>query len=311
MINFSLKIVCALSLFALSVPVYPQATVKPVQIIATGMHYGGYVIYRYQVKNKGTQSINLIRLGYSSEEDSSFVGFTEWPVNPTPPEMVTALSWYPAIWYPPTIISSPDGWGGKRIGEQNETGEIGIGWVEGSYAQELWPRSFKEIHAPKVYPGGKAIAPGQTSSEFSVKVDRPDYAYVQGYASVSYGTNLIFVPIEKGDSIPPTLSVTLSPATLWPPNNKLVPITATITVKDDYDANPQIKLESITASEPLLAGDIADAQYGTDDRRFALKAKRGGRNKPGRVYTITYSATDASGNKATASTTVTVPHDQR
>ncbi|MEQ1838501.1 MAG: hypothetical protein ABL858_09255 [Candidatus Nitrotoga sp.] len=31
----------------------------------------------------------------------------------------------------------------------------------------------------------------------------------------------------------------------------------------------------------------------------------------GRVYTLTYSATDGSGNKSTASTTVTVPHDQR
>ena len=311
MINFSFKIVCALSLFALSVPAYPQAAVKPVQIIATGMHYGGYVIYRYQVKNKGAQSIDSISLGFTSEEDSSFVGFTEWPDNPTPPEMVTALSWYPAIWYPPTIISSPDGWGGKRIGEQNETGEIGISWAEGSYAQKLWPRSFKEIHAPKVYPGGKAIAPGQTSSEFSVKVDRPDYAYVQGYASVSYGTNLIFVPIEKGDSIPPTLTVSANPAVLWPPNNKMVDIAVNLTVKDNFDPQPEIKLESITANEPLSAADIAGANIGTDHRRFSLRASRAGDNPAGRRYTLTYSATDASGNKATASTTVTVPHDQR
>jgi hypothetical protein len=32
--------------------------------------------------------------------------------------------------------------------------------------------------------------------------------------------------------------------------------------------------------------------------------------KEGRVYTITYSATDGSGNKALASATVTVPQDR-
>ena len=112
------------------------------------------------------------------------------------------------------------------------------------------------------------------------------------------------------DQIPPTLSVTLSAATLWPPNDKLVPINATIAVQDDYDPEPEIKLESITASETLAANDIQGAQFGTDDRQFQLKAKRAGTNLAGRIYTVTYSATDGSGNKATASATVTVLHDQ-
>jgi hypothetical protein len=102
----------------------------------------------------------------------------------------------------------------------------------------------------------------------------------------------------------------LTPATLWPPNNKLVPITAAITATDDYDPEPEIKLESITASEPLADGDIQDAQLGTDDKSYYLTAKRDGNNMAGRIYTITYSATDASGNKTTASATVTVGHDQ-
>ena len=46
------------------------------------------------------------------------------------------------------------------------------------------------------------------------------------------------------------------------------------------------------------------AQPGTDSRKFLLRAERG------MVYTVTYSATDGSGNKSTASATVTVPHDQ-
>jgi len=78
----------------------------------------------------------------------------------------------------------------------------------------------------------------------------------------------------------------------------------------DPDPEPEIKLESITSTETLADGDIQDAQFGTDDRSFSLAAKRAGTNLAGRIYTVTYSATDASGNKATASATVTVPHDQ-
>ena len=81
-------------------------------------------------------------------------------------------------------------------------------------------------------------------------------------------------------------------------------------MQDDYDPEPEIKLDSIIATETLAADDIQDAQLGTDDRSFSLAAKRAGTNQAGRIYTVTYSATDGSGNKATASATVNVPHDQ-
>ena len=306
MTNLSRRIVHILFLVVLFIPAYSQAAVKPVQIIGTGMHYGGYVIYRYQVKNNGSQNINRIILGNTGEEDSSFAGFTELPDDPAAPDLATI-----DMWYPSTIISRPDGWGGKLITEEDEGGSMGIDWIEGSLAKEHWPRRLQGANAPHVYPGGKAIAPGQTSNEFSVKVDRPDYAYVRGYASVNYGDHILPIPIEKGDITPPTLSITLTPATLWPPNDKLVPIAAIITVKDDYDPEPEIKLESIIASETLATNDIQDAQFSTDDRQFSLAAKRAGTNQAGRIYTVTYSATDGSGNKSTASATVIVPHDQR
>lgn len=305
MVNFPIKIICALSLFTFSMTTYPQTVAKPVQIIATGIHYGGYVIYSYQVKNNGTQGINRITLGYADEKDNSFKGFTEWPDNPVV-ELPTV-----GQWYPPTIISYPDGWGGRLISTADEGGEIGIEWIEGSYAKKFWPRRLNEVNAPQVYPGGKAIAPGQTSGNFSAKLERPDYAYVRGYASVSYGDNSLLIPIEKGDTTPPVLTVSAIPAVLWPPNNKMVGIMVNLAVKDDYDPQPEIKLESITSSEGLAATDLAGADFGTEDRQFSLRASRTGNNLAGRIYTITYSATDGSGNKSTASTTVTVLHDQR
>jgi hypothetical protein len=113
-----------------------------------------------------------------------------------------------------------------------------------------------------------------------------------------------------GDRTPPTLKVAASPAMLWPPNNKLVPVTVAVTVSDDTDPNPAVTLVSITGDDSgNVAKDIAGAALGTDDRSFELRAQRSG-SGTGRTYTITYGAKDASGNSTTARTAVTVPHDQ-
>ncbi len=52
------------------------------------------------------------------------------------------------------------------------------------------------------------------------------------------------------DTTPPNLSVSLSPAQLFPPNHKLVAITATIVATDTCDASPVVRLVSITSNEP-------------------------------------------------------------
>ncbi len=83
----------------------------------------------------------------------------------------------------------------------------------------------------------------------------------------------------------------------------------TVNVSDDADPNPAVKLVSITCNDACNpAGDIQGAPLGTDDREFDLRAERTG-GVSGRIYTITYSATDASGNTSTATTAVVVPHD--
>lgn len=109
------------------------------------------------------------------------------------------------------------------------------------------------------------------------------------------------------DTQPPDLSITVTPDTLWPPNNKMIKIIPQITVSDNQDPAPApaVSLKSITSSEPDGDKDIQITQTG----EIFLRASRDGEGR-GRVYTIIYSATDASGNKTTSSVTVTVPHDQ-
>lgn len=114
------------------------------------------------------------------------------------------------------------------------------------------------------------------------------------------------------DTAPPSIDVTLSRDTLWPPNHKLVEVCATVEADDDCDAAPVVSLLSITSDEPDNGeGDgntDNDIQFGEDDC-FLLRSERQG-GGDGRVYTIIYCVTDASGNTAYDTTTVVVPHDQ-
>ena len=70
---------------------------------------------------------------------------------------------------------------------------------------------------------------------------------------------------------------------------------------------------SVTSSEPDdglgdgdTPGDVAGAAAGTADLAFSLRAERSGIG-PGRTYTVTYAATDPSGNTGEDSATVAVP----
>jgi hypothetical protein len=125
------------------------------------------------------------------------------------------------------------------------------------------------------------------------------------------------VNVTVNDAEPPQLTLTASPAVLWPPNHKLVPVTITVTATDNVDQAPLIQLVSVTSSEPDSGtengdepGDIQGAALGTDDRSVLLRAERYG-NGPGRTYTLTYRATDRAGNVTERQVTVVVPHDQK
>ncbi|MCU1243019.1 MAG: hypothetical protein JWO71_3745 [Candidatus Acidoferrum typicum] len=112
------------------------------------------------------------------------------------------------------------------------------------------------------------------------------------------------------DTVAPTLSLSLSPNDLWPPNHKLVQITATVVAGDTCDANPTVQLVSITSSDPLDADDVqavggGQVPFGTDVRSFMLSAERSS-SQTDRVYTVTYAAKDASGHTTTATAQVQV-----
>jgi PKD repeat protein len=112
------------------------------------------------------------------------------------------------------------------------------------------------------------------------------------------------------DKTPPSISCTANPSVLWPPDNKLVSVTVSVSLSDSLSGTAGFTLVSATSNEPDSGlGDIQGFAAGTASTSGQLRAQRLGSGN-GRVYTLKYSGTDRAGNSATCSTTVSVPHDQ-
>ena len=243
------------------------------------------VVYHYRVLNTSTRPIVAFAIGRDY-----FHGVKELRETP--------IGWTFEQGTPSSSTTSTAGWSALLVGEE----ESEFHWFE-------W--SVGEAHS-------YSIAPGQVGSGFSVSLPTADSTYQSGHWTVVFADSLVASGnLEQDDNTPPpdtiapVLTVDLAPARVWPPNRKMATIQATITVSDNLDPQPTVRLVSITSNEALGANEIDGATFGTDDREFAVRAWRTGEQKEGREYVVTYSARDAAGNAANVSKIVRIPHDDR
>jgi hypothetical protein len=135
------------------------------------------------------------------------------------------------------------------------------------------------------------------------------------------GTDDAVITVQ--DTTPPELSISVSPAVLWPPDHKMALVTPTWTVSDICDESPTVKLVGITMNEAdktltydaMFDDTLGDGRTANDiqvgqNGLIYLRAERSGTGT-GRIYTLTWQAIDDSGNVTRRSATVTVPRDQR
>ena len=150
------------------------------------------------------------------------------------------------------------------------------------------------------YPSGSLFAVGETTVT----------------CTSTAGPSCTFKVTVTDDEAP--VITTGGPITLWPPNHKyrtinVADLVTSVTDNCDDVAIGDLVITSVSSDEPDNAGSdgntINDIVIAGDCKSVQLRAERmGGGN--GRVYTITFSVTDASGNVGTATAIVTVPHSR-
>lgn len=116
------------------------------------------------------------------------------------------------------------------------------------------------------------------------------------------------------DTTPPVIrSVVPTPASLWPPNHKLVNVALAVDAFDLCDAGiraPLCAITDIESSEPEDGQGDGNTWMDweiTGALSANLRAERSG-GGPGRTYTLEVTCADMAGLTTTATTTVTVPH---
>jgi hypothetical protein len=179
----------------------------------------------------------------------------------------------------------------------NGTGSVDL---DGDPMMYTWSGSFA---------GG--LATGETSTvQFSgVGNFAVNLGVVDDFGSMATCTSLVAVV----DTTPPTIQgVSAGPNMLWPPNHKMVPVLVQVLSSDICDPAPACRISSVSSNEPVNGlgdGDTAPDWVIMGNLTLNLRAERSGTGG-GRIYAISVTCTDASGNSRVGTTKVTVPHNQ-
>lgn len=277
----------AMLLSLVSATAIAQSTAA-VTVTGWGMRYGGKVIYRYQVRNSSPALITSVLIGHFSSVDADRAELS------VPPRLAS-----PTFWVPTDAAARPSGWG-VLIRYEDESSNFSLEWVEAAYFKKMWPSAQQRPESPISTPGNVGIPPGATWDNFSVSLREADPGYVTGHATIDYGDEYINVPIQKGDTLAPTLALSVERVNQNDGNGNWAIFDVRASASDNYDPGPTLDFAPVTANQPIRAGDVSiDSKPG----RWRVKL----RNVQGRTYRLQVSSSDASGNKASKSFDYVVP----
>jgi len=115
-------------------------------------------------------------------------------------------------------------------------------------------------------------------------------------------------PIQPANALPICSAARPNPAELWPPNGAFLAVS--IIGLTDPDGNPlTTTITGITQDEPEVGTCVA-AATGLNTATAMLRADRDGAGD-GRVYHVSFTASDGKGGQCGGTVNVCVPHDQR
>jgi hypothetical protein len=161
-----------------------------------------------------------------------------------------------------------------------------------------------EVRQTNQIPAAQPTSGGQATYT-AIYPDGPTEVMVVVNDGVSARVTQSTVVTVRDTTAPAITSLRANPSVLSPPNNKMVPVTISVTATDICDSNPRSKIISVTSNE------AGAGQYQiTGDLTLNLLADRNGAGT-GRIYTIVVEARDTAGNATTKSVIVTVPKGNR
>lgn len=172
---------------------------------------------------------------------------------------------------------------------------------------------FSILAGPNAGGSGSATTDSNGKASFSYSSSTTGTDTLQASVTNLAGTFTSNTVTVAWTNAPPNCSAaTASSPMLWPPNHKLVPVT--ISGATDPDGDPvSVTITGVTQDEPLNGlgdGDTSpDAVAGSSSNQVLLRAERSGRGD-GRVYVISFTASDGRAGTCQGSITVGVPHDQ-
>jgi hypothetical protein len=113
------------------------------------------------------------------------------------------------------------------------------------------------------------------------------------------------------DTTPPSVTVSVTPTSIWSPTGKLVPVTVSGTASD----NGGLSRVTFTVTDEYRlvqpSGQVSVGSDGSYSFAISLQASRTGSDKDGRTYTITVTAVDRAGlQRSTVVSLVAVEHNQ-
>ena len=182
-----------------------------------------------------------------------------------------------------------------------------------------------ELASPATVSRGTVTAIGRTitwsmasfdasTATLSLRVRASGGASADGlFESISYVSSfesaptLVQSPItshpacEMADVTPPAItSVAANPATLFPPNQQMVPVAIAVEATDNESA-PACAITGVTSNEPIQGDWVL-----TGPLTLSLRAEREGQGT-GRSYRVAVRCVDAAGNSVAGIATVLVP----
>ena len=182
---------------------------------------------------------------------------------------------------------------------------------DGDAVKAVWTVNGAPVETDNI-PAGSA----PTSAVIQYSAALPDGVNTLGLIATDSSGNVstFSSTITVEDTIAPVIvSVSANPKVLWPPNHKMIPVTVKAKVTDACGPTTW-EILSVTSNQAVDAkgsGNTSPDWKITGDHTVSLRAERTGKDKGGRIYTITLQATDEAGNTSeTSAVRVTVPHNQ-